>query len=88
MLHNAEIIDVNDSADGEITIGRTVIFKELPDGIEEEYKIVGAAEADPFEGKISYDSPIAKALIGKSIGEEVLIDTPGGDMKVEILKVI
>lgn len=87
MLHNAEIINVSDSAEGEITIGRSVVFKELPDGIEEEYKIVGAAEADPFEGKISNDSPIAKALIGKSMGEAVTIDTPGGDMKVEILKV-
>lgn len=88
MLHNADIIDVNDSAEGEITIGRTVVFKELPDGIEEEYKIVGAAEANPFEGKISNDSPIAKALIGKTIGEKVSIDTPGGEMRVEILKVV
>lgn len=88
MLQNAEIISDSNIAEGEITIGRTVVFKELPDGIEEEYKIVGAAEADPFEGKISNDSPIAKALIGKSEGEEVVINTPGGEMKVEILKVV
>ena len=88
MLQNAEIISVSDIAEGEIAIGRTVVFKELPDGIEEKYKIVGAAEADPFEGKISNDSPIAKALMGKTIGEEVTIDTPGGEMKVEILKVV
>ena len=87
MLQNAEIISVSDIAEGEITIGRTIVFKELPDGVEEKYKIVGAAEADPFEGKISNDSPIAKALIGKSIGEKVTIDTPGGEMKVEILEV-
>lgn len=87
MLQNAELIDVGDMTDGEITIGRTVIFKELPDGIEEEYKIVGAAEADPFEGKISNDSPIAIALIGKKAGEKVSIDTPGGEINVEILNV-
>ncbi len=87
MLQNAEMIDVGAMVDGEITIGRTVVFKELPDGIEEEYKIVGAAEADPFEGKISNDSPIAIALIGKTAGEKVSIDTPGGEMNVEILKV-
>ena len=75
MLQNAEMIDVGAMVDGEITIGRTVVFKELPDGIEEEYKIVGAAEADPFEGKISNDSPIAIALIGKTAGEKVSIDT-------------
>lgn len=87
MLQYAEIIDVDNVKEGEITLGRTVLFKELPDGFEEEYKIVGAAEADPFEGKISNESPIAKALIGKSAGEEVVIETPGGEMKVEILSV-
>lgn len=87
MLQNAEMISDSNIAEDEITIGRTVVFKELPDGIEEEYKIVGAAEANPFEGKISNDSPIAKALIGKTVGEEVAIETPGGEMKVEILKV-
>lgn len=87
MLQNAEMINVSEMAEGEITIGRTVVFKELPDGIEEEYKIVGAAEADPFDGKISNDSPIAKALIGKTIGDKVSIETPGGEMNVEIMKV-
>ena len=87
MLQYAEIIDVDNVEEGEITLGRTVVFKELPDGFEEEYKIVGAAEADPFEGKISNESPIAKALIGKTIGEMVKIETPGGEMEVEILNV-
>lgn len=87
MLQYAEIIDVDNVEEGEITLGRTVLFKELPDGFEEEYKIVGAAEADPFEGKISNESPIAKALIGRTVGENVTIETPGGEMEVEILKV-
>jgi transcription elongation factor GreA len=87
MIQHAEIIDVNDFEEGEITLGRTVLFKELPDGYEEEYTIVGAAEADPFEGKISNESPIAKALIGKAEGDQVSIETPGGHMEVEILSV-
>ena len=87
MIQYAEIINEDDYAEGEITLGRTVQFKELPDGPEEEYKIVGAAEADPFAGKISNDSPIAKALIGHTEGEQVTIDTPGGQMEVEILSV-
>lgn len=87
MLQNAEIIDIADINEGEIALGRTVLFKELPDGIEEEYVIVGAAEADPFSGKISNDSPIAKALIGKSEGDQVTIETPGGEMNVEIISV-
>lgn len=87
MLQYAELIDTDDVAEGEITLGRTVQFKELPDGFEEEYKIVGAAEADPFEGKISNESPIAKALIGHTAGDQVRIETPGGEMEVEILSV-
>lgn len=87
MLQNAEIISLNDYAEGEIGLGRTVLFKELPDGLEEEYTIVGAAEADPFEGKISNESPIAKALIGRAAGDKVIIETPGGEMNVEILSV-
>lgn len=87
MLQNAEIIDSSNSKEGEVTLGRSVIFKELPDGIEEEYTIVGKAEADPFSGKISNESPIAQALIGKTVGEKVQINTPGGTMEVEITKV-
>lgn len=88
MLQNAEIIDSSNSKEGEVTLGRSVMFKELPDGIEEEYTIVGKAEADPFSGKISNESPIAQALLGKKVGEKVSIDTPGGAMKVEITKVV
>ena len=62
-------------------------FKELPDGIEEEYIIVGKAESDPFEGKISNESPIAEALMGKKVGDKVSIETPGGAMDVEITAV-
>ncbi|WP_034302594.1 transcription elongation factor GreA [Alkalibacterium sp. AK22] len=87
MLQNAQIIDSSNSKEGEVTLGRSVIFKELPDGIEEEYTIVGKAEADPFSGKISNESPIAQALLGKSIGDKVHIDTPGGSMEVEITNV-
>lgn len=53
---------------------------------EEEYTIVGSAEADPFSGKISNDSPIAQALIGKQLGDQVIIATPGGDMTVKNYK--
>lgn len=86
MIRNAEIIEESDGG-SEVTIGCTVSFKEVPDGEEEKYTIVGSAEADPFEGKISNESPIAKGLLGKSIGDEVTIQTPAGDMVVKILAV-
>lgn len=87
MLQNVEIIDKNAGDSDKVTLGRTVKFKELPDGIEEEYIIVGKAESDPFEGKISNESPIAQALLEKKVGDKVKIETPGGAMDVEIIEI-
>ena len=87
MIRFAQIIDNNNVNQDEVSIGKTVVFMELPDGEEEEYTIVGSAEADPFAGKISNDSPIASALIGKKIGDEVSISTPGGEMLVKTVRV-
>jgi transcription elongation factor GreA len=86
-LRFAQIIDNADISEDEISIGKKVTFHELPDEEEETYEIVGSAEADPFENKISNESPIAVALIGHKLGEEVTISTPGGDMVVKIDKV-
>lgn len=87
MLNHAEIIDNKNIDVDEIAVGKTVTFKELPDEEPETYSIVGAAEADPFSGKISNESPIAKGLIGHRLGEVVDIETPGGSMKVKITEV-
>lgn len=87
MIRNAQIIDHSDVAEDEVSLGKKVTFIELPDGEEEEYTIVGSAESDPLSGKISNDSPIAKALIGKKVNDEVSIQTPGGDMNVKIIRV-
>lgn len=87
MLQYAQIIDNDGTDKDEITVGKKVTFKELPDEEPEEYTIVGAAEADPMSGKISNDSPIAKGLLGHRKGEEITFDTPGGDMSVKVLDV-
>ena len=87
MLRFSEIIDNSKTAADEVSLGRKVTFIELPDGDEEEYTIVGSAEADPFMGLISNDSPIAKALMGKKVGSEVTFSTPGGDMFVKIVEI-
>lgn len=87
MIRNAKIIEEDADSAGKVSLGKTVTFIELPDGEEETYTIVGSAEADPFEGKISNDSPIAKSLLGKHVGEKVTVQTPGGDMLVEITKI-
>lgn len=87
MLRFAEVIDVDSIAADEIAVGKTVSFKDEEDGEEETYQIVGAAESDPFSGKISNDSPIAQALLGKRMGDKVVVQTPGGDMHVTITEV-
>jgi transcription elongation factor GreA len=87
MIRNAVIIEEDQENSDTVSLGRSVTFVELPDGDEETYTIVGSAEADPFEGKISNDSPMAKSLIGHKIGEEVSVYTPGGEMQVKILAV-
>nr|WP_144920336.1 transcription elongation factor GreA [Paenibacillus bovis] len=87
MIRNAKIIKDDDLNTDLITLGKTVTFIELPDGEEETYTIVGSAEADPFEGKISNDSPIAKSLIGHKVGEEVVVQTPGGEMNVKVISI-
>lgn len=89
MIRNAVIIKDDDAGKDPnvVSIGKSVTFIELPDGDEETYMIVGSAEADPFEGKISNDSPMAKSLLGRTIGDEVGVQTPGGEMQVRIVKV-
>lgn len=87
MIRNAKIIEEEDMSTDGVSLGRSVTFVELPDGDEETYTIVGSAEADPFDGKISNDSPIAKSLIGRKVGDEVTVQTPGGDMNVRIVSI-
>lgn len=87
MLQYAVIIDNEDVAKDEVSMGREVTIKELPDEEPETYSIVGESESDPINGKISNESPMAKGLLGHKIGEEVNIDIPNGTMKVKILDV-
>jgi len=87
MIRNAVIIENDKENPDIVSLGSSVTFKELPDGDEETYTIVGSAESDPFEGKISNDSPMAKSLIGQEAGAEVSVSTPAGDIMVRILKV-
>ncbi|PLT34614.1 transcription elongation factor GreA [Bacillus sp. V5-8f] len=87
MIRNAKIIEDDQVDTDMVSLGKSVTFVELPNGDEETYTIVGSAEADPFEGKISNDSPIAKSLLGKKVGDEVTVQTPGGEMAVRIVTI-
>ena len=87
MIRNAVIIAENELDNDTVSLGKTVSFIEITDGYEETYTIVGSAEADPMEGLISNDSPIAKSLIGRSVGDQVKVLTPGGEMDVKIISI-
>ncbi|HFI0462947.1 TPA: transcription elongation factor GreA [Streptococcus suis] len=87
MIRFAEIIDDKDVAEDVVTLGRSVTFVELPDGDQETYTIVGSAEADPMNAKISNESPIALAILGKKVDDIVTVNTPGGSFDVKVLKV-
>ena len=87
MIRNAVIIEEDEKNNDIVSLGKTVSFVEIPDGDQETYTIVGSAEADPIEGLISNDSPIAKSLIGRSVGDQVKVLTPGGEMDVKIVSI-
>lgn len=88
MIESAEIIDPNATAADEVSLGKMVTFKELPDEEPETYSIVGSTESDPIAGNISNESAMAVALLGKKVGDTVTVPLPSGEsIRVEILKV-
>lgn len=86
LLKNAIIIDDLDIPKDKVVVGVTVTVQE-EDYPPETYFLVGAKEADPSNGRISNESPIGKALMGKGVGEVVTAETPGGALKLKILKI-
>ena len=82
MLENYQIIE-NKETD-KVCLGSTVEIKYVDDDETDEYKIVGSLEADPFQSKISNESPIAKALLNKKVGDVVDVESPNGVYKIEI----
>ena len=88
-LSNATIIDVKELPQtGRVVFGSTVKLFNLETENPISYKIVGSLESDPAQGSISFDTPIGKGLIGKSIGDEVTIETPAGSETFEIEDVL
>ena len=87
-LANSQIIDVLDiEPTGKIIFGTTVKIKDLKDSNSTSYKIVGEDEADAKLSKISVNSPLARSLIGKSEGDLINLEAPGGKKEFEILSI-
>lgn len=78
MIRNARIIDASEYDQSEVHLGATVKVKEAKSGTAHEFTIVGSTEADPVNGRLSNESPLGSALIGKKKGDSVEITTPRG----------
>ncbi|MBR5614513.1 MAG: transcription elongation factor GreA [Clostridia bacterium] len=87
MLKNAKVIDQDEIDLNKVSIGTRVKVYDEEFDEELEYSIVGSTEADPDMFKISDESPVGRALIGKNIGETVDVETPGGVIKLKILSI-
>jgi len=85
-LRNAIIVEEGSVARGVVSVGTRVTVQE-EDFPDETYHLVGAKETDPRNGKISYESPIGRALLDHHVGEVVEAETPGGRIKLKILKI-
>ena len=85
MIENAVVI--TEVKKDVVSLGNKVKIKYVEDNDTDIYSIVGSQEADPFSNKISNESPIAKAIIGKKVGDVVAVDSPNGEYHVEILEI-
>jgi transcription elongation factor GreA len=86
-LRNARVIEKKDVAKDVVSIGSKVRLRDLDAKQTVEYRIVGSAEANPAENKLSNESPVGKAIIGRKKGETVEVSAPRGSMKFKILEI-
>lgn len=87
MLRNARIIQEDEVDTGVVSVGSTVKLRDIEFHEDVEFAIVGSAESDPSENKISNESPVGRALLGKSVGSMVEVNVPAGTIQYEVLEI-
>ena len=87
MLKNVQVVDVNEVGTDVVSILSKVRVFDVDMEEEDEYTIVGTTEADPDKNKISDESPIGTALLGKKVGDVVEVQTPGGSFELKIVEI-
>ena len=91
MVNTAKVIDNTKKRKTKVELGATVDIEDLAPEFEEDrlqsYTVVGTTEADPFAGRISNESPIGAAIMGKKVGAVVTVRTPVGDHQYKIVKI-
>ena len=86
-IRNAQVIDENDITTDRVSVGSVVKVLDLAENEEAEYAIVGGPEADPMRNRISNESPVGSALLGRTVGETVEISVPSGTWSVRVLDI-
>lgn len=86
-IRKAKVIEESASTMGVINIGSYVTVRDMEFDETEEYRIVGTSEADPMQNKISNESPLGKALLGKREGQIVDVEAPAGVLQYEVIRV-
>ena len=87
IFERVEVIHEDQISTDSVSIGTNVKLEFVDDGETEVYSIVGTTEADPFENKISNESPIAKAILGKKVGDVVTVDTGSTNYDVKVIEI-
>jgi len=87
MLKNVEVVDTDELSTEHIGVGSKVRLKDLEFDEEEVYHIVGSAEADPMDNKISDESPMGKALLGHKLGDDVQVEAPAGTIHFKVMEI-
>lgn len=87
MLRNSRVVDESSVNPDVVYIGSHVKVKDLDADEEWEYTVVGSAEADPGENKISNESPVGKALLGRGVGDVLTVEVPAGTLRFEIVEI-
>lgn len=87
VLKKAQVIEEDEAPKNSVGLGRTVVIQEDGTTVKETYSIVGSLEAAPADGRISNESPMGKALMGKKKGDKVDVAAPGGKISFKVLKI-
>lgn len=88
ILANCVVIEEGDHDPNTVRLGSRIKVRDLEFDEESEYEIVGSQEADPMNGRISEDSPFGKALLGKAVGDDVVVEAPAGIIQYKVLELI
>lgn len=88
IISNCVVIIEDESGDANVVrLGGKIKVKDMECGDEEEYRVVGSQEADPMNGRISEESPFGRALLGKTVGDEVVVEAPASTLHYKVLEI-